>query len=287
MNLRKSVIAKKAVRYSFDALRFPYRCILSDDAYHAQPPILANSFPKSGTHLLIQILQAIPDIRDWGSFLASTPSFTFREIPEDKMCQKIRKIVPNELVSAHLYYSKSVEKALADKNVVHYFLYRDPRDIVVSETYYLTYMNKWHKLHKYFKKLPDMNARILFSIQGTTDPAFPYDYPDICQRFRNYQPWLASSDVHALKFEVLTQNEKFQSITWIISYYAQRNKAIDDESQLIQAAIDNIDPQNSHTYRKGKSGGWKDVFTKEHKDVFKKHAGELLIELGYEDDFDW
>lgn len=44
---------------------------------------------------------------------------------------------------------------------------------------------------------------------------------------------------------------------------------------------------NSYTFRKGVIGGWRSVLSDEHKDEFKKLAGNLLIELGYEKDLDW
>ena len=39
--------------------------------------------------------------------------------------------------------------------------------------------------------------------------------------------------------------------------------------------------------RKGVAGDWKETFTGRDKDVFKEEAGELLVELGYEQDHDW
>ncbi len=48
-----------------------------------------------------------------------------------------------------------------------------------------------------------------------------------------------------------------------------------------------IDPHRSPTFRKGKIGGWRESFTDEHKHLFKEIAGDLLIRLGYEADFDW
>ncbi len=40
-------------------------------------------------------------------------------------------------------------------------------------------------------------------------------------------------------------------------------------------------------YRKGIAGDWKNVFTEQNKQEFKAAAGDLLIELGYEEDNDW
>ena len=59
-----------------------------------------------------------------------------------------------------------------------------------------------------------------------------------------------------------------------------RDKAL---SILVEA----IQPKKSHTFRSGKTGGWKQHFTDEHKDLFKEVAGDLLVRLGYEQDNDW
>ena len=50
--------------------------------------------------------------------------------------------------------------------------------------------------------------------------------------------------------------------------------------------------QKIHTYTVNESdyidiGQWKEYFTEKHKKEFKKEAGKLLIDLGYEEDFDW
>ena len=43
----------------------------------------------------------------------------------------------------------------------------------------------------------------------------------------------------------------------------------------------------SSFFRKGVAGDWKNVFTEEDRQVFKRQAGELLIRLGYEEDDGW
>jgi GT2 family glycosyltransferase len=44
---------------------------------------------------------------------------------------------------------------------------------------------------------------------------------------------------------------------------------------------------SSSFYRKGVIGEWKEVFADRDKQIFKKEAGKLLVELGYEKDFNW
>ena len=56
----------------------------SEEDFAARPPVLANSFPKSGTHLLAQIVEGLPERVNYGAFLGSeTSSFQLRERSPD------------------------------------------------------------------------------------------------------------------------------------------------------------------------------------------------------------
>jgi len=44
---------------------------------------------------------------------------------------------------------------------------------------------------------------------------------------------------------------------------------------------------HTSTFRKGKIGSWKEGFSLKNKNNFKKHCGDLLIQLGYEKDKNW
>lgn len=287
LNWRKNVVTKKAVRYGMSIPRLAANLLCPKEACSRHPPVLANSFPKSGTYLLIQILQVLPGIRDWGLFLASTPSFSFREISAVRTSQKIQKLAPGELVGGHLFYSEKAAKALKTKPVVHFFIYRDPRDVVISEAHYLSEMNHWHRLSKYFRQLPNMDQQINFSITGATELDFPYDYPNIAQRFARYHEWINDPNTLSLQYEDLILENREQVIRKIVRYYFDRTHSEFDQNTYITKALSNLNPSNSHTYRQGKAGGWREVFTERHKSIFKELAGHLLIELGYEQDKNW
>jgi hypothetical protein len=57
--------------------------------------------------------------------------------------------------------------------------------------------------------------------------------------------------------------------------------------QALDILVDAIQPAKSHTFRSGKTGGWKEHFSKENKILFKEVSGDLLVRLGYEKDNDW
>tara|TARA_Y100000590_G_C15653402_1_gene989653 strand:- start:672 stop:1523 length:852 start_codon:yes stop_codon:yes gene_type:complete len=249
--------------------------------------VLINSFPKSGTHLLYQLFENMLNIKSYHTFIASMPSFTQIERTKKKTLQMINAMVDGELARAHLFYDPAFEKSLAIKNLVHFFIYRDPRDIVISEANYFYDMNPFNRYHYYFKKYPKLSDRIMFSIKGNAYHKTAIHYPNIALRFNKYKSWMSTNSVYCVKYENLVGKNKYNEIKKIMLHYLEHsneNVSIDD---LVKNAISNIDPKKSHTFREGGTQKWKQYFNQEHKKVFKKISGELLIDLEYETDMNW
>jgi hypothetical protein len=258
------------------------------DDLAAPPPVLANSFPKSGTHLLVQIVEGLPDRVNFGAFLASTTSsFRFRERTAENTLRFIRSFVPGEVVRGHLYFDPHYATQLAQQRAVHYFIYRDPRDVVVSEAHYLRDMNRWHRLHPYFRGLDSMDDAIMLSITGLDPPVPGIIYPNIAERFARYAPWLECDHCLAIRFEDLTSERQPELIRQIAEFYAQRTKLPFDLEACVRTMSTQIAPQKSHTFRSGKKAGWQREFTPAHRRRFGELAGELLVGLGYEPNLDW
>ena len=49
---------------------------------------------------------------------------------------------------------------------VNYFIYRDPRDLLVSQVFFATDMHEEHGMHPYYNSLPDFGARLNVAITG-------------------------------------------------------------------------------------------------------------------------
>ena len=258
------------------------------DEFFARPPVLANSFPKSGTHLLVQIVEGLPGRVNYGAFLSSkTSSFQFRERSADNTCRFIRGFVPGEIIRGHLFYDPQYAAELATRNTVHYFIYRDPRDVVVSEAHYLREMNRWHRLAPYFRRAATIEEAIMFSITGFDPPLHGIDYPSIAARFARYRGWLDCDACLPIRFEDLRSERQSELIRQLAEFYARRCGGTLDVDACVAAMAASIAPEKSHTFRSGQKSGWQREFTAEHSRRFDEIAGELLIELGYESDHDW
>jgi len=284
---RRSQLIRKGTNTAFQLPRMIRRMGAHEHDYVGRPPVLANSFPKSGTHLLTQILEALPGITNYYSFLASTPSVRFRERTRQAHLRRINRIAPGEMVSAHLHYAADYAGALEAKHAFHVFIYRDLRDVVVSEAHYLTSMTRWHRMHPHFRALPDLSARITAAITGMSLPGKPYRYPDVGTRFRAFKGWLSESQVLAVRFEDLRGPRRDSAIRSIAAAYLERCPGRFDLDGILRSVVGNMDPGRSHTFRRGSTGGWRDVFEERHRDAMKRVAGDLLIDLGYESDLHW
>jgi hypothetical protein len=258
------------------------------DDYAACPPVLANSFPKSGTHLLAQICEGLPGRENYGAFLGSeTSSFQLRERSPENTARFIRGFVPGEIIRGHLYYESGYTDALAARNTVNYFVYRDPRAVVVSEAHYLREMNRWHRLAPYFRQAATIEDAIALSITGLEPPAPGIFYPNIAARFARYHGWLRHKDCLPIRYEDLVSDGRGIVIQQMAELYARHAGGNFELEACIGAMTAAIAPQKSHTFRSGKKSGWRKEFTPEHRRLFDQVAGDLLIELGYERDHAW
>lgn len=282
ITLKRSSVIRKAFALAAQVPRIFFRAVATRGDYERVPPIFVNSFPKSGTHLLLQIVNSIPHFVNYGSFIASTPSITFRERSKNQHIRLLNRIVPGEIIPAHLFFNREYEKILSSINCVHFFIHRDLRDVAISEAYYLTYMNRWHRLHRYYKRLPNQNARISQAILGINDPELPFAYPNIAQRFNRYSGWLSSGKVFSVRFEELNGQDRFETIKKMIIFCFQQNDIQNEISRYIDIAQKSIDPQKSHTFHNGKSGQWKTEFTNEHHNQFRQVKEELSMDIGYD-----
>ncbi|WP_369292740.1 sulfotransferase domain-containing protein [Nocardioides cremeus] len=252
--------------------------------------LLVNSFPKSGTHLLSQIVGALPGTQDRGEFIASTPSITMRRKPDSSTARRLSRTLDGEVVMGHLFWSEAASSVLQDQGIASYFIYRDPRDVVVSEARYLTYMNKWHRMSRSYRALPDDDERLMLSILGSRDGSALEDYPDIAARFSHYQGWISDPSTLSMRFEDLRGPALPETVKAIVVHYLERSSGPVLPAKVEAIAQDcmlAIDPRRSHTFRKSEPGGWREHFSSEHIEAFKQVAGDLLVRLNYERDLSW
>ena len=254
------------------------------------PILVANSFPKSGTHLLDQILMGFSRVAPFSSHVALPFASYDGETGKKRSLQEamayINKLRPLDVTSAHLLAWPEVVRAVCTPRFIPYIIFRDPRDIVVSHVFYVTDMAPEHAHHKFYNEnLKTFDERLKVSILGR--PETGMDFPNIAKRFELYRGWLDQPQVLVLRFEDIILNRR-KSIEQITDHFLKRVDTLpSSRDQIMEGLEANIDPRRSPTFRSGKTGEWKKYFKEEHKKLFKDTAGDLLLQLGYEKDNNW
>ena len=243
--------------------------------------ILINSIPKSGTHLLSQIVECIPGLENRQLFIASRPTLSYKNRSSKKIIRLLSKAKKNELIIGHIEHNKSIQNWIKKNNIVQILLIRDPRDVVISESYYLTYMNKFHRLHKFFKKLTTDEERINLAINGFRQNINQtIEFPSIDNRYDFYIKW-AENNTYVVRYEDLIGKSKKQTIVNLLKYIKLKgNYKFEIKSQIINS-LESISPTSSHTFRQGKKNEWMNILFDYQKKWFQKKMKIFLKNYGY------
>jgi hypothetical protein len=252
------------------------------------PVLLGISFPKSGTHLLDQILLGFSNVAPYAkrlhSFYAEYEGESgIKRAPEQALAW-LDSLHPCDVASAHLFARPEVVTRVCSSKFIPYFIFRDPRDVVVSHVYYVTDMEARHVHHEYYQSLPDFNSRLRVSILGRPDSNI--EFSNIADRFAPYLDWLHHPEVLTIHFEDLI-NDHTATLTRIMDHFLARVSLPTTRNLILDSLEASINPTKSPTFRSGKTGEWQKHFTDEHKKILKEVAGDLLIKLGYEKDNAW
>jgi hypothetical protein len=260
----------------------------SPEALQKVPAVVGNAMPKSGSHLIIQVLQGLTYL---GPFV--NPGFPplnrtedNRKLDDAAILANIRSMRSGDIAYGYLQANQSYVPALTAPGMASVFVYRDPRDMIISHIFYATQIHEEHWMHTYYTEaLHTMEERIEAAIRGVEEPGS--ELTPIRERYARYMGWLQVPSVLSLRFEDLILHQQ-EALGSLLDYLAKRgfNPRV-ERDQAIAVLQEAIAPRRSGTYRKAKPGNWREHFTEANKAQFKEQAGDLLIELGYEAGDDW
>ncbi|MFC1841594.1 sulfotransferase domain-containing protein [Candidatus Dependentiae bacterium] len=233
------------------------------------------SIPKCGTHLLrkciCSLMNSSPKEGGGMNYHGTLESF-------NHFCQN------GKHSSHHLFFNKKFEPCLHNDKTAFFFIYRDPRDQIVSFAYFMLKIpNSWIRA----KEIPFEELIMELITSGKIYENSP-PCKNINDLYQKYIPWLYAPHVCALRFEDLIGPKgggNLEAQLNSIAKIAEHLGIFLTENQMLEKA--NALFGGTWTFRKGQIGAWKTHFNGDHKAAFKEVAGQLLIDLGYEESFDW
>ena len=252
------------------------------------PPIFGNAKPKSGSHLLLQILDGLTRIMPY-AYVAAEPVRTIaregRRKTEEEILAELNGIPRGVIGWGYVEATPENVAFLCQPDRVNYFIYRDPRDMLVSQVFFATDMHEEHGMHAYYQSLPDFRERLKVAITGIDREGLKM--VSVKQRYEGVFEWLEQPSVMCIRFEDLINNRDTTLNSMLDEVEKTGYKIPTPREKALEVLVEAIQPKKSHTFRSGKAGGWKEYFAEEHKSLFKDVAGDLVVQLGYEENNDW
>lgn len=252
------------------------------------PPIFGNAKPKSGSHLLLQILSGFAQIMPY-AYVEADPIRTItkggKRKPKEKILAELQGVPHGVIGWGYLEPTPENVAFLCQPGRVNYFIYRDPRDLLVSQVHFATEMREEHGMHAYYNSLPDFGERLQAAITGIDRDGLYM--VSVKQRYESVFQWLATPGVLCVRFEDLIDRRETTLHAMLDAVERTGYRIPTPREKSLAVLVQAIQPARSHTFRSGSTGGWREFFTDEHKKLFKDVAGDLLVRLGYEKNNDW
>lgn len=252
------------------------------------PPIFGNAKPKSGSHLLTQILGGFCKVAPY-AYVETDPVRTVKKEggrwTADQVLTDLKSVRPGVIGWGYVDATPENVAFLCQPGRVNYFIYRDPRDVLVSHVFYATDMHEGHGMRAYYQTLIDFDERLKVAIRGIDQEGL--FMVDIRKRYEGVFQWLEQPSVLCIRFEDLVNNREAVLNAMLDQVEKTGYRIPTPREKALEILEETIQPQKSKTFRSGKTSEWVKYFKDEHKTLFKEIAGDLLIQLGYEKNDNW
>lgn len=241
--------------------------------------VLVNGCPKSGTTWMLRFVTNIPGYRDVGNFRGDI--------------ERYRTIEPGNVVHGHDPHTAHLWELLQGEGVRVVLLTRDPRDQAVSRFHHAR-RDESHPYHAEISSLSHEEG-LMASIEGGAR------IRGVVGSIRFSEKWtLLGNEICVVRYEDLWADPTSElrrtldflgilTTEWLVRAIVERNRfeRLSIGRQIWKRGRSpGSEDVNSH-FRKGIVGDWKSYFGEAHISRFKELAGEELINLGYEKDWNW
>lgn len=249
------------------------------------PPVLSISIPKCGTHLMGKLLGKM--------------GYTWMGVRSESVLttsyEQLKLLRPGTFFSPHLAASQQNIGAVSRCGFKVIFIYRDPRDQLVSLAHFVKNNGDvWTCNRLSISELITKFIENFSCLYYTTRPSSPWndvilrDVGSVKAFYDLYLGWISYPNCFVTTFEKLIGTQgggsdevQHQEICNLARYLGR---------PLDKLTVNNIQRDlfgGTATFRTGQIGEWRSTFSPEQKELFKFVAGQLLIDLGYEQDFAW
>ena len=251
------------------------------------PKMYLCGFPKAGLHAAERIMLGmfLPMYAEDNWYGTNAWSVDKHGLKEAAL--ELATIQRGCYIKGHTGYLKSLEAVLVGLGIGLVFVYRDLRDVVVSQAHHILQVavddglnHPGHEL--YADNLEEVMMQVIDGVPG---------YDGIIDRWETYTPWLDCDWILPMRFEDIIKTPERECGRFFDYAYELAKTDSNVVGVLLDTNIRNVaingmllemqQTKMSPTFRKGKVGGWKREFTPETVEAFKAKDNDWLYKLGY------
>ena len=263
--------------------------------------VVANSIPKSGTHLLDRLLVLLGFEMIEGGIRPHLVSGRYRpvrrllrgrgekvtvgvvspqQVSRSWLARRLSGIPEGGFLNAHCIHSPELADIFRREGMRIVCILRDPRDVAVSQMHHIK-QRKQHFAHKEYMALPSDRERLMVSIRG--GQLGGRELQPLQLRYRQFLDWQGDEGAVMVRFEDLVGPEGggSEEAQRLVVERVGGHLGVPVGEGTIRAVKEGLFGIGS-TFRKGQIGGWREEFSSEHERAVEETAGPLLVELGYE-----
>jgi len=244
--------------------------------------ILINSFPKSGTHLAMQMAEALAqrreptpwmdcfDLGGWGT--------RFEDL--DATVRQIRSQPDGTWMVGHVGYRPEIAEALRKAGTAVLFVHRDLRDVAVSQVRHIEDPDEERFRHPgkiLYMSLGSFEERLRAVIEGLDH------YLGIFERWALFAPWLEQGWILPLRYEEMI-DEPDATARRFMNYVINHSGSISADGGTVswseyergvRAVLQGLQERDGPTFREGRASSWREAFSLEMERLFVGQGSAL------------
>lgn len=201
----------------------------------------------------------------------------------EKIRMKLEKLRPGLFAWTHMYFYPEVFKVINDLGIKTLTIIRDPRDVCVSDSYYMV-KQPANRLYPYYIKM-NKNERLMASIIDMGSDQLDGAPPslDIGVHYHRYLGWKTQGVGLVTKFEdLIGANGGGRQSGSKRNFKKNCYLGLEKSMENIESICADIFSPKAKTFRKGQIGNWKEHFTPDHISAFEGVIGSVMEDFGYQ-----
>jgi sulfotransferase 6B1 len=249
------------------------------------PRAVANSMPKSGTHLLATLYDQLEGMRLSGQLVAFDCGDRFDPEPRLEEIDKVlRRLRDSRYVGGHLICEPEIEAMVRERNIRMVTILRDPRAVIVSGAHYVMDAKQLKDRDEALELFPDRDSMLRALVFGYAEPGEKFYFPEIGERFRAYASWADSSVGLTVRFEDLiggrgggSDDEQVEQVARIVKFLGYG-----DGAESATAIAERLFSEKVITFRAGTIDSWRQDLPADLAREIEERCADPMARLGYE-----